>query len=82
MTTYTANLGKEGRILIPAPIRQQLGLHSGQALSLSVVDGEVRISSPLSAICKLQERMAGLKDPDTCVVDSFLRERRESAAGE
>lgn len=50
MSDHTANLSKEGRVLIPATIRQELGLRAGEPLSISVVDGEVRIVSRLAAL--------------------------------
>lgn len=82
MNEYTTNLSKEGRILIPAAIRNQLGLKPGEALTLSVVDGEVRVTSRTSAIRQMQKRLAPLRDPQHPVVDELLRERREASASE
>jgi AbrB family looped-hinge helix DNA binding protein len=82
MSDNTANLSKEGRVLIPASIRQQLGLRAGEALSISVVDGEVRIVSRLAALHRMQQRLAHLRDPQHPAVDELLRERREAALRE
>lgn len=83
MSDHFASLSKEGRVLIPATIRQQLGLRAGEPLLVSVVDGEVRIVSRIAALRRMQQRLAHLRDPGTSAVDELLRERREAAsAGE
>jgi AbrB family looped-hinge helix DNA binding protein len=82
MSEHTANLSKEGRVLIPATIRQELGLRVGEPLSVSVVDGEVRIVSRLAAVRRMQQRLAHLREPKKSAVDELLRERREAAARE
>lgn len=83
MSEHSASLSKEGRVLIPAAIRQQLGLRAGEPLLVSVVDGEVRIVSRVAALRRMQERLAHLRDPGRSAVDELLQERREAAsAGE
>jgi AbrB family looped-hinge helix DNA binding protein len=82
MSEHTANLSKEGRVLIPAAIRQELGLRAGEPLSVSVVDGEVRIVSRMAALRRMQRRLAHLRGPGSSAVDELLRERREAAATE
>jgi len=72
----------QGRVLIPAAIRQQLGLRAGEPLAVSVVDGEVRIVSRLAALRRMQQRLAHLRDPRNPVVDELLRDRREAASRE
>lgn len=82
MSEHITSLSKEGRVLIPASIRNALGLQAGEALTLSVVDGEVRIARRLSAIRRMQKRMARLRDPANPAVESLLRERRAAARSE
>lgn len=82
MSEHTANLSKEGRVLIPTAIRQELGLRAGEPLSISVVDGEVRIVSRLAALRRMQKRLAHLQDPGNPAVDALLQERREAASRE
>ncbi len=82
MATETASLSKEGRLLIPASLRQALDLKPGEPLSLSVVDGELRIVSRVRALRAMQSRLAALRDPQNPVVDELLRERRAAAAEE
>ncbi len=82
MAEHTTHLSKEGRILIPASIRNALGFRPHEALTLSVVDGEVRIAKRLDAIRAMQKRLARLRDPKHPVVDELIRERRSEARRE
>ncbi|MDN5874026.1 MAG: AbrB/MazE/SpoVT family DNA-binding domain-containing protein [Sinobacteraceae bacterium] len=82
MLNYTTNLSKEGRVLIPAEVRNKLGLKAGEALKLSIVDGEVHLSRRVDAIRRMQKRLAHLRDPDNPAVDSLLQERREESTRE
>lgn len=82
MNAHTVQLSKEGRVLIPAAVRQQLHMAPGEALTLSVVDGEVRIARRLAAIHGMQKRLARLRDPSRPAVDSLLQERRAEGARE
>lgn len=82
MSIYTTQLSNEGRVLIPKAVRQQLHLAPGDALTLSVVDGEVRIAGRLEAIRSMQKRLARLRDPTRPAVDSLLQERRAEGARE
>ena len=49
-------LGQKGRFVIPAPIREALGVDSGSVLDLRLIDGELRISSIRSRIQRVQAR--------------------------
>lgn len=76
MNEYTTHLSREGRIQIPAAVRRRLGFEPGEALAVSVVKGEIRVTRRLKAIRKIQKRLAPLRDPDNPAVDSLIRERR------
>lgn len=80
MNEHTAHMSKEGRILIPAGIRRALGIKPGDVMTLSVVDGGVRITRRLEAIRGMQRRLARLRDPARPAVDELLRERRSEGA--
>lgn len=79
MTIHQTRMSKEGRVLIPAAIRHQLGLGENEPLSSYVQDGEVRIVSRVQAIRRMQQRMARYKKAGESVVDELLRERRGEA---
>jgi len=80
MTIHQTRISKEGRVLIPATVRQELGFGENEPLSLYVQDGEVRIVSRIQAVRQMQQRMAKYKKAGESVVDELLRERREEAA--
>lgn len=82
MKTYTSVLGKDGRVLVPAAVRQKAKWKAGTPLLLSVVGREVRISSRIAAIRQMQARLARLRDPDESAAESLIRERREAALKE
>jgi len=82
MTIHQTRMSKEGRVLIPAAVRQELGLGMDEPLSIYVKDGEVRIVSRIQAIRRMQQRMTKYKKPGESVVDELLRERRKEAARE
>lgn len=82
MSAHKARMSKEGRVLIPASVRRELGFVENEPLSIYVQAGEVRIVSQVQAIRRMQQRMARYKKPGESVVDELLRERREEAARE
>ncbi len=79
MTIHQTRMSKEGRVLIPAAVRQELGFSENEPLSIYVQDGEVRIVSRIHAVRQMQQRMAKYKKPGESVVDELLRDRRAEA---
>jgi len=68
-------LGEGGRFVIPAFMRDEMGIKPGEMLICHVVDGELRVRSYLDNIRRIQERSAPYKKPGESVVDEFLAER-------
>ena len=48
-------MGQKGRVVIPAPMREALGVDTGGALDLRLVDGELRISTRETRLRRAQE---------------------------
>lgn len=82
MQVHNVKVSREGRVLIPADVRADLGLGEGSNLSLRVQDGEIRLFDRAQALRRAQQIMAKYKKPGESIVDEFLRERREEAARE
>jgi AbrB family looped-hinge helix DNA binding protein len=82
MSIHSVKLSKEGRVLIPAIIRTDLGLHEGSQLSLRVENGEIRLFDKVQALRKAQALASKFKKPNESVVDEFLNDRRNQAVGE
>lgn len=70
-------LGDGGRIVIPAAMREEMGVAPGDTLIAFVEDGELRVRSWLGNLKRIQSELTALKKPGRSVVDEFLRERRE-----
>ena len=75
-------LGEKGRVVIPARIREALGLDTGGVLDLRVEDGELRISTMRNRIQRVQQRASRYVKPGTLVSDELSAERREAAKHE
>jgi AbrB family looped-hinge helix DNA binding protein len=78
-------LGPQGRIVIPAEIRQELGLAPGSVLQAQVVDGKLVLEPPTRVINQFYARFAKSRyrlKSDASPVDALLQERREQAAQE
>lgn len=69
-------LGEGGRLVIPAAMREALGVKPGDEMALEFVDGELRVKSYMAVIRELQEEFRTLVPAGTDVVDDFLKERR------
>jgi AbrB family looped-hinge helix DNA binding protein len=76
------NLGSDGRVLIPAALREAAGIKRGEKVILKVEDGRIVLSSWKAEIRKLQGMFAHLKKPGENIVDEFIAGRRAEAARE
>lgn len=80
VVSRTLRVAPDGRLLIPAEMREAMRLGQDGALTARVVDGELRLLSREGAVRQVQARMRRYKRPGESVVDRFLAERR--AVGE
>ena len=77
-----ARLNENGRIVIPAEIRQKMGLQPGDMLFLSVEGQTLRIESQQARIRRIQESLSRLIPADRVLSEEFIAERREEARRE
>jgi AbrB family looped-hinge helix DNA binding protein len=72
-------MGAKGRLVIPATMRQALGMADGDMLILRVVDGELRIATRESRLRRAQEWARQNIPPGVSLADELNAERREAA---
>ncbi|MGA7860115.1 MAG: AbrB/MazE/SpoVT family DNA-binding domain-containing protein [Terracidiphilus sp.] len=75
-------VGEKGRLVIPAAMREALGIGVGDAVDLRVEDNELRISTMRSRIRRAQERIRQVIPPGISLSEELSAERREAAKHE
>lgn len=71
-----------GRLVIPAEVRQGLGIQEGDELLLTWNEHGARLTTVAQTVREIQAAFARYKKPGESVVDEFLAERREDAVKE
>ena len=72
----------DGRMVIPAKMRQAMLVEEGGYLTARVVAGELRVLTPKAAVIKLQKKMREKVPEGVSVVDALIAERRAEARRE
>lgn len=70
-------LGEGGRLVIPAAMREALGVKPGDDMALELEDGELKVKSYRSVIRELQAEFSELVPAGKGLIDEFLEQRRE-----
>jgi AbrB family looped-hinge helix DNA binding protein len=81
-SNVTSKLNDNGRIVIPAEIRQRMGIKPGDTLFLSLEGDVLKVESQLGRIRRIQESMRALIPGDRLLSDELIAERREEARRE
>lgn len=84
---YTAKVEANGRIVIPAVVREALGLRAGDEVTLLIDGDDLVLRSRRAAVRRVRERLAAVRAPESTgsEVDEFLSDRAgywESAMAE
>lgn len=81
-TRAKTRISSNGRIVIPAAIRQLLGVKPGDPVLMEVEDGVLRIESYPTMIARVQRELAQFIPPGVSLADELIAERREEARRE
>jgi AbrB family looped-hinge helix DNA binding protein len=80
--TASAKVNPNGRILIPAALREQMGIQVGDSVTMEVEDGVLRVESYRARIRRIQQEFAQYKKPGLLASDELVAERRDEARRE
>jgi AbrB family looped-hinge helix DNA binding protein len=75
----TTKVNENGRIVIPAAIRQQMNLEPGDSIVMEVEDGVLHLESYRSRIRRIQEEFKKYAKPGVLASDELIAERRQEA---
>jgi AbrB family looped-hinge helix DNA binding protein len=76
-----ACLSDNGRLVIPAPIREALGVKAGDSIVMEVEDGVLRIESFARRLYRIQDEIIQVVGLDRSLADELIVERREESRG-
>jgi AbrB family looped-hinge helix DNA binding protein len=72
-------MSPNGRIVIPAAIRQEMGWSAGDTLLLELEDGVLRVESFDARLARIQDELVELVGPERMISDELIAERRAEA---
>lgn len=75
-------INQNGRIVIPASVRNALSIRPGETLVLRVEADELRITTLRQRLAKAQKAVRTSIKPSVSLVDELIAERRQAARRE
>ena len=75
-------INENGRVVIPAPFREALGIRAGDELVLRLEDDELRITTMKQRLERARKLVRKYVKPGRSLVDELIAERREAARNE
>ena len=80
---YKGKVDSAGRVLIPAPLREGLGVQPGAMVSIAEGRaGRIVLTSTMAAVREAQEYFCSLAPPTEMWSDELIAERREETRRE
>jgi AbrB family looped-hinge helix DNA binding protein len=82
MLEFKTQIGKSGRIVLPARIRTALEIQAGDEIVLRLEDGSIRLIPVRQAVNLAQKLVRQYVPAGVSLVDTLIQERRKEARGE
>ena len=82
MNAISLTMASNGRVVIPASMRAELGLHDGEKLIARVENGAVVLEPVSVAVKRIQALVAKYIPDSTGIIDELIAERRAEAERE
>lgn len=79
---YKLAVDRQGRVVLPMAVRRELGIEGGGQLTLDVEENDVRLSSRMLAIRRMQQEVRKHVPEGVSLVDELIADRRAEAARE
>lgn len=76
MNGVSVRMDPSGRIVVPRDLCEALGVPDGGELRLMVQDGELRATTRLTALRRIQAELRGMASTDQPLSDALIAERR------
>jgi AbrB family looped-hinge helix DNA binding protein len=80
--SYHVKVARNGRLVIPAPVREALGLADGGDLILEVADNHLRLQTVQQRIREAQALVRKYVPANVSLADELIAERRAEAERE
>ena len=82
MRVLGAQVNEQGRVVIPAAIRKQMGINGPIDVLFRYEDGVLTVETIEDAVTRVQRIVASHIDTDRSLVDDLIAQRRAEAAAE
>jgi AbrB family looped-hinge helix DNA binding protein len=79
--TYEVTMGRQGRVVVPPALRDQLGIEPGETLIARVDDNQLVLETRRAILARLQREFSSVA-PERDLVAELIAERREEARRE
>ena len=82
MDVIASTMNRQGRVVVPAPIRRAMGVSGPTDLLFRYDDGRLIVETLDAAVTDVQAVVAGFIPSERSLVDELIAERRAEAASE
>ena len=82
MSFIRAKVNDNGRIVIPADFRKELGIEPGDEVIMRLENGEIHVTTVEEAVRRAQQLLRQFIPPGRMLSDELIAERRAEAARE